>query len=401
MTSGNTPSTNDQVALLTRKDLAGFDKIATELILEMQTEGWRGFVTARGHATMRHPDGSHQSLTRSSNRAKSGTAMRARYESWKRRRAEREEAVAGAFGVIPEPPLDMPVPIVTLLEMKKHPVVGPYIGSEPSTRGDAWEVVGYRVDPRAWSVFDTAPAYPVLIGWGSATDETGAWGALMEERPTLFPEPDPQPQGPVEESDQEDVMASVFVCPEPGCGKQFSDQRRASVHNAAAHHREAASCDVEGCGWVGEKHTLKRHVDKMHDSTVHPCPWCGQEYNTAAGLSMHRARKHKGQPLPEVTVTQMDTTVAPPPDEPVASGDATVVSHAGEVLMDHLEHLPEGADAEAMIAAVRSVVAGPLVTELRRLREELVLVTKERDKYMQEAADFEARLTLMREVMGV
>lgn len=405
VTSGNTLSTSDQVVLLTRKDLVGFDKIATELILEMQTEGWRGFVTNRGHAAMRHPDGSHQSLTRSSNRAKSGTAMRARYESWKRRRAEKQEAVAGAFGVIPDPPADMPVPVVTLLEMRKHPVVGEYIVSAPSTRGDEWQVIGYSDDPRAWSVFNTAPAYPVLIGYGSATDETGAWGALMQELPTLFPEPDPQPQGPVGESDQEDVMASVFVCPELGCGKQFSDQRRASVHNASAHHREVVSCDVPGCGWVGEKHTLSRHIDKMHDSTVYPCPWCGREYNTSAGFSMHRVRKHKDQPLPEVTVTHMDTTGAPPPHleptPPVTSGDATVVSHANEVLMDHLEHLPEGADAEQMIAAVRSVVAGPLVTELRRLREELVLVTNERDKFRQEAADFEARLTLMREVMGV
>jgi hypothetical protein len=120
---------------------------------------------------------------------------------------------------------------------------------------------------------------------------------------------------------------------------------------------------------------------------------------------MHRSRKHKGQVPQPVTVTQLDSTVAPPLDDPVpppvTDGDATVVSHAGDVLLEHLEHLPEGADAEAMIAQVRSVVAGPLVRELRRLREELVQVTKERDKFMQEAADFEARLTLMREVMGV
>jgi hypothetical protein len=402
VTGRSSAATVDQVDLLTRKDLAGFDKIATELILEMQLEGWRGYVTARGHAMMRHPDGSHQSLTRSSNRAKSGTAMRARYESWKRRRAEREAAgTSSAFGTISEAPMSMPVPVATMLEMKNNPVVAPYIEERDNVAGETWEIVGFHEEPRGWAVFDLANVYPVLVAHGSKTNDQGAWAALMLERPDVFPET-PETENP---DLQEDVMASVFVCPEPGCGKQFSDQRRASVHNAAAHHRAVAECDVPGCGWVGEKHTLKRHNDAVHDATVHPCPFCGQEFGTSAGLSMHRSRKHKGQEPPLVTVTHMDATVAPPrpkPDPPVAGGDATVVSHvSNDVLLEHLEHLPEGADAEAMIAQVRSVVAGPLVAELRRLREEIVLVTKERDKYMQEAADFETRLALMREVMGV
>ena len=248
-------------------------------------------------------------------------------------------------------------------------------------------------------MFDTEPAYPVLIGYGSATDEAGAWASLMREAPHLFPAPDPQPQGPVGESDQEDEMAKRFVCPEPGCDKDFEDQRRASVHNAAAHHREQVPCPEPGCDWFGWKTSLKRHHDNEHDATMHGCGICGRVFVTPAGLSTHTARSHKGQEAAPVTVTQGAVPVTPP--EPVPSGDATVVSHATDVLMDHLEHLPEGADAEAMVAAVRSIVAGPLVAELRSLREQVVQLTAERDKFRTEAADFEARLTLMREVMGV
>ena len=389
-------ATSDQVSILTRKDLAGFDKIATELILEMQLEGWQGYITQRGHAVMRHPDGSHQSLTRSSNRAKSGTAMRARFESWKRRRAEKEKARESAFGTFAEEPASMPVPVATMLEVKQHPSVGRFLDPEYEGSADSWVICGYEKDPRAWAIFDTSNAYPVLMGHGSTANEQGAWATLMLDHPALFPEPEPE-----KSQATEDVMASVFVCPEPGCGKQFDQQRKASVHNAAAHHREVRTCPEPGCEWVGEKHTLKRHHDKEHDATMHPCPFCGQEFHTPSGLSMHRSRKHKGLPDPVVTISHTDATVAPegPAPEPDPAG-ASVVAH-GDVLMEHLEHLPEGADAEAMIAQVRSVVAGPLVSELRRLREELRLVTVERDKFQQEAADFEARLTLMREVMGV
>lgn len=392
MRSDTSTGTTDLVGPLTRRDLANFDKLATDLILEMQLEGWQGYITSRGHAMMRHPDGSHQSLTRSSNRAKSGTAMRARYESWKRRRAEREAAAGSAFGVIPEEPMSMPVPVPTLLEMRKQERIKTYIDDAFDGAGDTWEIVGFHEDPRAWAVFDLANPYPVLIGHGSTTNEQGAWAALMLERPDVFPEPE------TEESDQqEDVMASVFVCPEPGCGKQFDQKRKASVHNAAAHHREPASCPVPGCGWEGEKHTLKRHHDAVHDSTVHPCPFCGQEFGTLAGLSMHRSRKHKGLEPPTVTVTHLPDPAEPDEDQE----GATVAPQGPDVLLEHLEHLPEGDDAEAMVAKIRSIVAGPLVAEVRRLREELVQVTKERDKFAGEAADFEARLTLMREVMGV
>lgn len=382
-------ATSEKLTTFTRRDLAVFDKLATDLILEMQLEGWQGYITQRGHAMMRHPDGSHQSITRSSNRAKSGVAMRAGFESWKRRRAERE--AHPVFGEIPEEPMSLPVPVATLLEMKRTPAVKAYLDDEASREGDHWVVVGYDDEPRGWAVFDTSNPYPVLIAHGSKTDEQGAWAALMFEHPDVFPEP------ATPETDQETTMASVFVCPEPGCGKQFDTQRKASVHNAAAHHREQMDCPEPGCTWHGYKNMLTRHTQVAHEAHMHACGICGQEFTTSAGLGMHRTRKHAGQVDPPVTVSRFE-----PAGTSVMSDDVPVTSPPGrDVLLEHLEHLPEGADAEAQVAAVRSIVAGPLVAEVRRLREELAIVTKERDKHASEAADFEARLTLMREVMGV
>lgn len=404
MTSGNMQATSDQVGVLKRKDLAGFDKIATELILEMQLEGWQGFVSQRGHAVMRHPDGSHQSLTRSSNRAKSGVAMRARYESWKRRRAEREAETVTAFGKLQEPPASMPVPVATMLEMKKHPVIGPHLADDsPDRKSAKLAILGdFDTNPRSWAVFDVSTPYPVLMGWGSATTESEAWEVLLADPPPNMKLPAPAES---EKSDQEDVMATVFVCPEPGCDKQFNTPQKVGVHNAASHHIEMVNCEVEGCSWTGALGSRSKHFDKMHDATTYPCGFCGTEFTTRTGLAQHKGRKHKGQVEPLVTVTRMDVPVAPPGerprDEPVATSDATVVSHSEDPLLEHLEHLPEGADAEAMVAQVRSIVAGPLVGEVRRLREELRLMTSERDKFRSEASDFEARLTLMREVMGV
>lgn len=384
-------STSDQLTTLTRRDLVGFDKIATDLVLEMQLEGWQGYITARGHAMMRHPDGSHQSISRASNRGKSGTAMRARFESWKRRRAERE--AHPVFGELPQEPTSLPVPVATLLEMRQSEPVKRYLEDEDSREGDQWVAVGYDDEPRGWAVFDTSNPYPVLVAHGSKTNEQGAWAALMFEEPDLFPEP-----ASTETSDQETtMMASVFVCPEPGCGKQFDTQRKASVHNAASHHRERMDCPVVGCEWNGYKNMLTRHTQVAHEAHMHTCGICGAEFTTSAGLGMHRTRKHNGQVDPPVHVTLIE-----PADVPVVRGDAPVTSPPGhDVLLEHLEHLPEGADAEAQVAAVRSIVAGPLVAEVRRLREELAIVTKERDKHASDAADFEARLTLMREVMGV
>jgi hypothetical protein len=146
---------------------------------------------------------------------------------------------------------------------------------------------------------------------------------------------------------------------------------------------------------------LTRHTQSAHESSTHACPFCGKDFSTTVGLSQHRARAHKNQVEAPVTLSKLEG-FTPPEPIPVVGGDATVTPPGQhDVLLEHLEHLPEGADAEAQVAAVRSIVAGPLVAEVRRLREELVQVTKERDKFATEAADFEARLTLMREVMGV
>lgn len=76
---------------LGKSDLPGFDDRATELILEMISTGWIGYVSNKGHAIMYAPDRRATiSVSRSSKRGRSGRNAEAAYRRWEKRRDARE-----------------------------------------------------------------------------------------------------------------------------------------------------------------------------------------------------------------------------------------------------------------------------------------------------------------------
>lgn len=68
---------------LGRRDLLGFDREARALIAEMQSYGWRGRISSKGHALLYSPDGKASgSVTRASLRGRSGRNARRHLNRW-------------------------------------------------------------------------------------------------------------------------------------------------------------------------------------------------------------------------------------------------------------------------------------------------------------------------------
>jgi len=388
---------------LTRSDLAGFDKEATDLVLEMQEYGWRGHITARGHATMRHPDGSFQSLTRASNRAKSGVAMRSRFKSWQRRRAERVE-VTSAFGQLPQEPRDMHgLPVAMLADMKRHPVVGPLMTDDVALPNDVSRIVLDGSDPKGWAVFRVDRPYPELVGFGSHGSQERAWELLLEQFPSSFPEPVTQGQDEAGEQD----MATVYKCPQ--CDDTFASHAKARSHETHKHNSTAATCPEPDCGReFKNRGAVNLHWSRTHDKAERVCPDCGRTFQGKGTYGLHRARTHA--PVSEVAgdVTVAGHSVVAPASHAVTSPDVTVTSPespassaAHDVVMEHLENLPQGDDAEELVAAVRAIVAAPLVAELRRLRDDSERLEAELKMVSAKNVELEAKLSIMREAMAL
>lgn len=418
---------------LTLDDLRNFDSDSTRLVLDMQVAGWTGYITNRGHAFMLAPDGATTaSVTRDSLRGRSGRNARSQLTRWLRQQREAAQNAPGrSFGTVqldePGIPLwgDRRLPTTTMLEIKRSEQMAVYMrenGEDPNR--DLRFVAPSDIEqrPGAWAGFDVRlKGQPTLVASGSAMSEDEAWQLLYvlnadlrapEQDSTTFDTHTPEDQamkvyvcskcsekfdsvGALGAHSQTDHGGRSWTCPEEGCGKTFPTAGGLNLHRNGAHPREV-TCTYEGCDYTTtNKGALARHGASRH------------------GLLTRKAQREKDR-AGEVTITHVEPRV---PDEQAQvlvgttsadTGDSVTVtssSSTGEgsddVLLEYLLSSPSGEDAEDLVARVRAVVAAPIVTELRRLREENAMLREQNDKLVHDNGDLEAKLSMLREALSV
>jgi hypothetical protein len=392
-----TAQVEERPLLSVENGLKTFDSDAQRLVFAMQAAGWRGYMSNRGHAIMHAPDGvTTTSISRDSLRGRSGRNAKAKFTRWVREQAEREQAAhaPGSFGVLPDKPRNMPIPVVTMAEIKKHPEAAAFIRETDGTTSKT--IVLDDETPRCWAVFDVRGRFPRLVALGSECTERVAWEGLMAQAPALFPAALRWDQDDREQA-KGATVATRYACTFEGCDVSFETETQTRAHYMG-HFQSAVPCDFPGCDHVSKNaggHNL--HVGK-HDKSEQPCTVAGCDVVSVGkmGMRSHLSRTHgigKVHTRP-VAGDSGDVTVAPP--------DVTVPEPApgSNVLLEHLEHLPQGSDAEAMVASIRAIVAGPLVAEMRRLRDELRVAQDDVEKLTIDNGNLEARLALMREALS-
>lgn len=198
-------------------------------------------------------------------------------------------------------------------------------------------------------------------------------------------------------------MRPAHLCPE--CGDVYWSSQALSLHLVKKHPDSDAlppadptPCTEDGCPYVGRsRQALTQHLRAVHSDGV--CPLCGAKVRVA-NLARHLGHMHteaeRAAVLAMPTVVVHATEKAPelPPAEVAPAEDRNVV-------LDYLVEVTTGKDAEAMVAAIRAVVAPPLVDEVRRLREHNSKLEAELDTATTALGEANAKLSIMREAMGL
>lgn len=373
---GAPPSVLDAVhdlPLLTRADIRTFDGDAQQLVQDFQEAGWRGYMTSRGHAFMLAPDRkTTANVSRESLRGRSGRNARAKLTAWLRDNGK----AATAFGT-PTPEPESPI---TTLAGNTDAVTGALVRS---VRGHpaiiAWHEehpqMAYRLhivgDPAvdsvtAWAAFDILNKRARLVAMGDAATPELAWDWLRGVKPELF-------KGKRHDSGKKDTTMRVATAAVEAVNNNGS--------NGNGHHEDVPEkfiCSV--CG--KESKSLGGH--RLHTSSHETanCPVCGKEVRGSGPLARHMSTH-------QVKIKRSDEKK---PEPETAKPD---------VLSEHLISVPDGADAEAMVAAMRAIVAAPLVDEVRLLREANARLTADNVKLDTELGEAKARLSVMREALNL
>jgi hypothetical protein len=413
-----------EMPTLTRRDLRAFDTEALALVMRAQDYGWRGRMGTNGHVFMRAPDGvATMSVTRSSLRGRSGRNAKAELERWIKANpqyapdsltshpAGEPAAPGAAFGApapVPEADWDPGVlPAATLIEVRRQGVAQ-WLLDNPQVQGTKlWEAWAEpEVDPHRWYVVDLRGDRPKVIGRGKNLPEQEMQQMLRARHPRMFKG---EPRVVREHVNmQGGNTMRVMLCDYEGCEYRTDHAGALNLHRKKHEPVEIVTCPHPGCGREMAKTAMPQHARSHADNAPTRCPRCGKVLVGQRGLSSHLTRSHPGIDR-EVIAHAGEVPVARPVvtgDTPVADGAVTVTSPVGDVtgggvLNEYLEHVPEGADAEAQVAAVRAIVAAPLVAEMRRLRadnERLELQVKE---LTDSSGELQAKISLMREALGL
>jgi hypothetical protein len=401
---------NPQYPPLTTADIRTFDDDAKRLVMDFQAVGWRGYLNKNHHVFMLSPDGgSTASISRSSLRGRSGKNARAQLTGWLRRQVEEAQAIAEArhtaFGVLPDEPKSLPtyhgeganrVTTRMLAEMKRAPALSAWHKEHGTLAALNILMPNEDESDDRWAAFDLSGPAPVLLAHSPRLEESAAWEALHADRPEVFGVPE-NDQGRIEE----DTVAKLYKCGQ--CEQTFDNPPKLGMHVQQEHPTRTFPCDQ--CDKVLKTAgALNLHRNGKHP-TLKVCPveGCGFETLNSGAFKRHTVKNHE----PAAAVDVVDETVLPEVEEVVVpdadDGDTGVTSPGrhGDVLLDHLEYVPEGNDAEDQIAKIRAIVAAPLVAELRTVRAERDRYRDEVEKLTKERADFEARWNLMQEAMRI
>ena len=187
------------------------------------------------------------------------------------------------------------------------------------------------------------------------------------------------------------------------CGEVFPYTRTLGFHRWKVHGAESA--------------TQRRERERLERTGAFTCPECGAGFDKPNAIAIHRKKRHGVETQAERQRRKKAEAAAapPPPPEPVAEpvvepelppqpvAQATPPAQPApevDVLHEHLINLPEGEDAEDMIAKIRVVVAAPLVGEIERMRRRNADLEAEVARLRRVNEEHEARQALLREALS-
>lgn len=335
---------------ITGSELRRFDDIARTLLDEYHAAGWHSYLSNRGHAYLLAPDGSTTESISPDLRHDRSKKARRDLERW-------------------------------LATNARH------ASSAPRTEVEA----------------------PVT---------------MTLDRPAIVADAQPEP--------------AAHTCPD--CGRIF--EKVAALRAHAIHH-QPRPCPECGADFTGRSRALAAH--RLHEHGVEMpgvvrarrranpvCEWCGRSFATVHALGSH-TKVHKGEPKPAQPPVVVEPEPKPAPKrgklqpavveaalaaearasvaldgETISLGPASVVEPAPlsthdaveALVTTHVLSLPEGDDAEQIVASIRAIVAAPLITKLRELARENDELRAANQVLVAASKDAEARFDLLREALN-
>lgn len=386
------PPTKD-LPPITRDAIRTFDSDAQKLVREFQEAGWRGYLTERHHVMLLAPDGvTTASVSRDSLRGRSGRNARAKLTAWLREHSPKPGAAFGDIEfresenpfVTDEDGQPFVMKTAMLASLKRNADLQAWMEANRGWRPSRLEVVGDADSTHAWAAFDNDTKPPTLVAMGADFTDDDAWHALHAQHPDMY-----SPK----EQEVEPTVATVteFECDLPECnGRKFKTRGAFNLHNASV-HGPSFTCPVKGCGRVVKGAGGFARHQKTHELKIVP--------QKAAEPVAPKAEKVAKGKLPASDGVKVGS-LNPEMDAAARRMAELPAGTTYDVLTDHLEHLPEGHDAEDMVARIRAIVAAPLVHEIRTLRAENARLTTDLADKASKLEEVETRFAMMREALN-
>jgi hypothetical protein len=423
------------------RDLKAFDNDAVSLVMKYQLHGWIGRMSSNNHALMRSPDGTATaSVSRKSNRGRSGRNGERPLNQWLEKRAAEHEAElqTTAFGV-PEhkkrewqwretalPPWQAAAEQSYDARLRMHKALTDWWKAFKNGE-HRYQLVEERDDQ--WVVLESeGPKGPIrLVASGPAVAPADIEDMLAQIARINNKETHPMDDaGPLtdketgKETDQE--ADQEFPCTEPGCGRSFPTKGALVLHGYS-HDSDGFACPLcprvlgtpaaRGLHLAGKLHAddprlpkamamlkagKKRHPRKK-GAPDRACEYCGMIMPARSISGHYRGHKNAGDIKIADGGTPPTTAITAPAITPKAPEAVTAPSATAEALAVRtvpLATLPEPAAVvngtghkdtpDEVLNRVRALINPELVGELERLRatchrleSEVETLTRQRD----------------------
>jgi hypothetical protein len=265
----------EETSILTPKDLRQFDHESVALVLEYQSHGWTGWLSANQHVILRAPDGDGTaSVARKYRRRRSAEIMRRPLDQWLRRKElERlEQERTDAFGRTPPPERGVQESDQPPWQIATKQSYDALLRMQKSTR-DWWEgVVQAGSGKTLWTLHEEGDDDWILIS-GNREDKLSHIAATGRATHPLVIEGLQQKIDQANKREGNHPMEETgppkkkFACEQPGCTSSFDTQGALNLHQ--------------------QVHVM---------ASPQTCPLCPKETTTPAAFGRHIRARHATDP---------------------------------------------------------------------------------------------------------
>lgn len=383
------------LATLTRQDLRHFDSEAKELVDLYHAAGWRSYLSGNGHAIMQAPDG-HTTASVGGHANKSQVkAGRGDLERWLRRNGARKRNKA-AQRTVPKP------------RPRKNSNPKP---QQPTPNHRQEDPMSTPTDTRTFVCLDCPDREPFKTGGALGLHRQRTHGMQCPECGLHFTgggnaarynahRYEKHGVEPKDKSLRIRPVDGVYPC--PWCKATFGTAvgvgSHVKVHKGQERPVQASSNGASN-GHTTPDPQPSTPAPAGRKSNPGDCPVCGEHFTTTNGLNGHMKAHKKPQPAPQPAQDTQPQQEQPTHAQPQPTVAAPVApAPAGMELMDGWLATQDAGD---MLAQVLAIVAAPLVGHVERLRRERDELTEHVETLRSKVEEYEAKLAIMREAMGL